>query len=319
MRMAVQAESLMRVTLMHNPRAGDRLAAEHLTSMVRAAGYGVAYRSMTEPRGIEHALQDPGDLVVVAGGDGAVKAVAAELAGRGVPMAILPLGTANNVAKAFGILGPARELIAGWAHAERRTVDLCVARAPWGGTRFIESVGGGVFARLIARAAAEVDENPAVWTGNEIDRALQLLKQIVERHPAEAWRLALDGRDLSGEYLLVEAMNVGLIGPNVPLAPAADPGDGALDVVTVRAAERDALVAYIAARLQGHGVPLDLAVHRGRELRMTQVSGELHADDVRWPHEPGRGSVRRSAVVSASEPIELAVTPGALELLVPPA
>ena len=47
------------------------------------------------------------DLVVAAGGDGTVRACAEALAGTGIPLAIVPLGTANLVARALGVPGQA--------------------------------------------------------------------------------------------------------------------------------------------------------------------------------------------------------------------
>jgi diacylglycerol kinase family enzyme len=60
---------------------------------------------------------------------------------------------------------------------------------------------------------------------------------------------------VSEELLGLEAMNVRELGPNLPLAPDADPGDGLLDVVLVRSHDRDALAAYVAARLRGEHLP----------------------------------------------------------------
>src|SRR6185369_915874 len=84
------------------------------------------------------------ELIVIAGGDGTVQRVATELAWRELPLAILPLGTANNIATSLGIEGPTEALVAGWATARRSPLDLGVATGPWGTRRFIESVGGGL-------------------------------------------------------------------------------------------------------------------------------------------------------------------------------
>ncbi|HEX5291847.1 MAG TPA: diacylglycerol kinase family protein, partial [Streptosporangiaceae bacterium] len=53
------------------------------------------------------AVEAGADLVVAAGGDGTVRACAAALAGTGIPLAIVPLGTANLVARALGVPGQA--------------------------------------------------------------------------------------------------------------------------------------------------------------------------------------------------------------------
>jgi diacylglycerol kinase family enzyme len=53
------------------------------------------------------AVEAGADLVVAAGGDGTVRACAEALAGTGIPLAIVPLGTANLVARALGVPGQA--------------------------------------------------------------------------------------------------------------------------------------------------------------------------------------------------------------------
>ena len=65
----------------------------------------------TKEKGLEHALEDPGDVVLVAGGDGTVRKAAEFLIGRGVPIALLPLGTANNVSRTLGLSDSVQEVI----------------------------------------------------------------------------------------------------------------------------------------------------------------------------------------------------------------
>lgn len=65
--------------------------------MLRDEGYVVSYRS-TE-KDWKKALERPGDLVVAAGGDGTIAKVARQMAHRGTPLTVMPLGTANNIAR----------------------------------------------------------------------------------------------------------------------------------------------------------------------------------------------------------------------------
>jgi diacylglycerol kinase (ATP) len=282
----------VRVTLIHNPDAGDeRHTAEGIAKELAEAGYDARPRS-AKKAGMEEALEDPGDLVVVAGGDGSIRKVALAIAGRGIPMAILPIGTANNIAKSLGVLGSVRDLIAGWREAERRRLSVGTVATRWGTMRFLESVGVGVFTELVTRGSAEVSENTGGLTGHAIDRALMLLQGIVAERPPRLRRLEVDGVDLSGEYLLVEAMNMPLVGPNVPLAKCADYGDEQLDVVTVTAGERDLLAEYLKARLVGGAAPPELTAQRGRRVTMRASPGELHVDDETWrPDQPTGGEV----------------------------
>ena len=90
-------------------------------------------------------LKKSAEFVVVAGGDGTVGKVARRLIGTDVPIAILPLGTANNSSKTLGIADlPVTRLISSWNSARRVKFDAGVAVGPWGDRHFIEGIGAGV-------------------------------------------------------------------------------------------------------------------------------------------------------------------------------
>ena len=295
----------MRVTLVYNPSAGDEQhEGEHLLERLQEAGYDA--RLVSGKKKLARGLEDPGELVAVAGGDGSVKEVAVALAGRKVPMAILPTGTANNIAKSLGVLGSWTELIAGWPEAERRSLRVGSVAAAGATMPFVESAGVGLFAELVSRGQEEVDDNVAGLTGHAIDRALLLLRRITEQRPPVLRRVTLDGADLTGEYLVVEAMNIRLLGPNLPLAPGADWGDDLLDLVLVRERERAVLREYLSARLGGAAAPLKLPVRRGRRVALQASPSELHVDDEAWTRE-GDGSERDVRIELGADAVEVLV------------
>jgi diacylglycerol kinase family enzyme len=170
----------------------------------------------------------------------------------------------------------------------------------------------------VTRGKEEVDENTAGLTGHAIDRALLLLRQINEEQAPRSRRITLDGTDVSGEYLLVEAMNIPLAGPNVPLAPRADWSDELLDLVLVTERERGALEDYLRARIAGAAAPLELPVRQGRLVVLRASPSELHVDDEAWKPEPhvDRPTVDRS---EGEVSIGLGAQDEGVEVLVPPA
>jgi diacylglycerol kinase family enzyme len=95
-----------RALLVSSPNAGNASRAGQLTAQLERLGITVARQMSVDeldhlpPQGSRWREQDY-DLVVAAGGDGTVGAVATHLTGSDLPLAILPLGTANDVARSL--------------------------------------------------------------------------------------------------------------------------------------------------------------------------------------------------------------------------
>lgn len=305
----------MHFLLLHKPDAGT---GEHtradLVALFEACGHEVTYSSLDNDDW-PALLDTPAEAVAVAGGDGTMAQVAERLLGRGLPLAILPVGTANNIALKLGLSRPLKDIVAGLEDAERRPFDVGNARGPWGVRRFVEGVGIGVFARVIAFAKAEsgglVPEPEK--RGAELNRDLRLLRAFLHDHPPDPCTLRLDGNKKTGEYLLFEAMNTGYIGPHVPLAPDADPGDGMLDVVVAGEAERKPLEGYLTARLEGGDVaPFLLSVTQASSVRLSVHGVRVHIDGEVWPDEEDPPPAHSTAFE-----VEIDLEPGALTVLVP--
>jgi diacylglycerol kinase (ATP) len=268
------------VALLHNPEAGDEdHSAEALSSLIGQAGHDIVYCSTHEP-GWRKAIADA-DLVAVAGGDGTVRKALTALGDTAPPLiAVLPLGWANNIARAFGIDNqPPEELIAGWATAERRRFRLGELHAPRTRKRFVETVGGGLFARAIEQA--ESVERPGQDT---IELGLRLLRRLVEELPTQTWSVTLDGVEHHGDYLAVEAMVIGETGPQVPLAPAADPDDRHLDIVLIADDDREPLATYLEARLDDRSTDApQFRIHRCHRAELRPLAPvPIRVDDALW-------------------------------------
>lgn len=281
----------MRVLVMHNPTAGDEEhGPETLNGLLEGAGHDVTWRS-TKDSDWERALDEPAELVVAAGGDGTVRKVFRQLAGKDVPATILPLGTANNIARSLGVDGedPA-ELIQGWEEGRLRPYDIWSLESGGAETLVVESAGVGLLADLLVRAE-ENDSDPP----DKIEQGLRLLLDSLGDSTARPWTLKLDGESFSADLLGLDVMNVSEAGPQIPLAPEADPGDGALDVVLIRRDDGEALRGYVEERLAG-GSPKPPTF----DVRhTTTVLVELHDSPVRVDDEvlgkspagEGRGTV----------------------------
>jgi diacylglycerol kinase family enzyme len=131
-------ETVMTAILIFNSRAGRAAitSAEELVADLAHAGFRPIYRPTETESDLEQALREDGDVVIAAGGDGTVRAVAQRVAARRLPLAIIPLGTANNVGAALGLNGmtPA-QIIAGLRMPRRRPPDVGVVESPSGRSR----------------------------------------------------------------------------------------------------------------------------------------------------------------------------------------
>jgi diacylglycerol kinase family enzyme len=314
---------MRRVTLFHNPKAGDEShEGDELMECLRAAGFEPTYQSTK--KNYKPALRDPGDLVVVAGGDGTIRKIATRLAGGGVPVAIVPLGTANNIAKTLGAVGDPRRLIEGLSTAKRKRFDVWAARGAWGEERFMEGAGFGLFTETMS-ALDEREEKKAfapAGGGERIAAALRALYEALPRFEPVELSVELDGRELSGRYLLLEAMNIRHVGPNLLLAPDADPGDGYLDLVLVEEDRRGELAGYLENRLDGKQEAPLLPARRGRHLRVVYERASLHLDDKLLPDESerskkSRGPKARTAATASPFTLDVRIGQAALDFLVP--
>lgn len=301
-----------RVTLIHNPDAGDenQPTGGQIVALMKETGYKVRYQS-TRKKGWRDALGKSADLVAVAGGDGTVGKVARRLIGSGVPIAVLPLGTANNISKSLGIADlPITRLIPGWKSARRLVFDAGIASGPWGERHFIEGVGTG----LLTCSIPELEGNKTIGqlheTGIRVTYAQQIFRERLTECPAIDVGATLDGEDISGRYLLFEVLNMPYIGPNLFLGPDTVRNDGKFDVVLLAEKHRNRLHRNIKDWQEGKLWPSEFGVRRGKRLKIEWTGFSVHVDDKLWPVE-GKRKPKPPAT------IKIEVEPRAIGFLVP--
>jgi diacylglycerol kinase family enzyme len=271
----------MHLTLVHNYTAGDgQYVPEEVLVGLERAGHTVrACLDSVEGDDATRCLADPGDAVVVAGGDGSVRRVAMHVIGRGVPIAILPIGTANNIARALGMpcdLAPAiRQLDAmvPWGYDVGRVI------APWGCRHFLEGSGFGPFVRtallLSNPSQKEVFNRPDA----KLSRDRRVLADMIGHYMVQMCEVVLDEVTIAGDFLAVHIMNLPSIGPNLQMAPGADPSDGYLDVVLVRDRDRASYTDFVASTPRRRAKETSFPVRRSRSVHLRWQGAEVHVDD----------------------------------------
>lgn len=268
--------------LLHNPTAGDEEHSKNeLVTLMEAHGLECSYFS-TKKKGWEE-IDPAADLLIVAGGDGTVRKIANELLERKLidkklPIGLLPLGTANNIAKTLGIEGNSDQIIDTWKEEQLKKYDVGRIEGLPDIHFMLEALGYGAFPRLIKemrKADKELSDDPEA----RLKTALEKLYDIILSMEPFYCLVETDGVNYYGKYLLVEIMNTTSIGPNLQLAPHADPGDGKFDVVLIRDSQREDLAAYVQNKLNGIDTPSVFTSVRANRVTLQCDETLIHVDD----------------------------------------
>jgi len=284
----------MRILLIHNPKAGDRKhSKKQLMASLARCGHQAFYHSIKE-RGWKKAFKKPVDLIVAAGGDGTVHKTAWQIVDSGIPLGILPLGTANNLARSLGFTGSVDEILQSLHCGKTQPFDVGVARNGSHIDCFLEAAGGGLFADYFP--VAEANEKEGASPEEELTAHLALLRDLALDYRARHWKVSIDGKDISDRYILWGAMNIRSAGPALHLAPKAKTDDGRLDFVAVREHERQVFIKHVDAHLAGRKERVPLPPLKFRELKITSPPGGTHLDGEPWPREKKNNTKVRGRV-----------------------
>ena len=188
------------------------------------------------PLWLETTVEDPGigmcrqavdegcDVVFVAGGDGTVMAAATAMASSGVPLAILPTGTGNLLARNLDLpLNDEAACLRIGIAGRDRAIDV----AGVADRKFVVMAGLG-FDAAIMRDAPEGLKKAVGWPAYVVSATKHLR--------GRGMRVTLtldDGTPLQRRVRTVVVGNVGKLQGNIPLLPDAKPDDGVLDIVVI--------------------------------------------------------------------------------------
>lgn len=264
--------------IFHNPTSGTKgIDKDALLAAIKLANIDGEYVS-TKSDDFDKALNRKADLFVAAGGDGTIRKVIVGARERKIPIAIFPLGTANNVARSLGIAGTPQELTETWDLKHSIPFDLGLAHGSWGMQSFIESFGVGVFPQYLLSA----DSKEKLEGAENLLQGRKLLQKVLKKAEAAELEIVVDGKVQKGDFLGVEVLNIPFTGPGLPLGERADATDRKLDVVCFEAKAKRDLIKWLEAPLES---PPPVLSRRASNVKITWRHVANRRDDEAFSNE----------------------------------
>jgi len=234
-------------------------------------------------------------LVVAWGGDGTINEVACALAFTGTPLAIVPSGSGNGLARELGISRKPERAIGDALTAEPRAIDL----GELGGRLFVNLAGIGFDAYVAATFNDPLNRRRGLLNYAGISaKALRVYESAV-------YSVTADEEHLAVRAIMVTLANSAQFGNGARIAPGALVDDGRLDLVIVEETSRWRTVRHLPRLFTGtvHRMP-GCSIRRIERARI-ECEHEMifHVDG-----EPVRGGSR----------LEARVHPGAIRIAAAP-
>ena len=276
-----------RVALIVNPTAGSG----------RARGIAERARDAMNSEGVDVDLIVPTDLglmresiieaveslpagIIACGGDGTVHLVLQGVAPAATPMAIIPAGTGNDIARSLGIAikdhdvvarGIARSLLAG----RTRAIDLtCIEH----GSRQVWSLG--VTSMGLDSAVNERANRTRRFNGTT-RYVLALLAEMRSFRTYE-YVVTVDGEPMDGPATLIAIGNGSSYGGGMRICPTASMTDGILDITWVDRASRTTILRVFPRIFSGSHVKHPaVRVLQGRTITVQSKGPVVYADGER--------------------------------------
>jgi YegS/Rv2252/BmrU family lipid kinase len=216
-----------RALLLVNPRArrGADQAGE-IAAALRRAGLGLVVESSGDPAALPDLIRRHArevDRVVVAGGDGTVNRAVQVLVEVRLPLAIIPAGTANNLARTVGVPLDLEGAVAVAVGSHRRSVDLGRVNGRWFCTT--GSIG------LSVQITEELSPSSKRRWG-PVAYVLAALRVLRRSHPFHA-DISWEGGSRHTRTVQIVVGNGRYYGANLAVAPDATIDDARLDLYSL--------------------------------------------------------------------------------------
>lgn len=281
----------------HTPPDADAVRAAFARRGQRAVVFACSPDRPLAER-LEDALRSRPRVLVAAGGDGTVNAVATCALAHDLPLGVLPVGTLNHFARDLGLPLELDAAVAVVAAGRQRAVDV----GEVGGALFLNNASIGLYPEVVARREYEQRH----FARGKWSAMFRAAWRVLRRPEAYEVVLALDGRE---ERRRTPAVFVGnnpylLEGPHMGHRERLDAG--VLGVVVLRQRSRFGWLWLTLRALCGRLSAHDVEVHAVQSFRLDAHNGTLPVarDGEAHPLRP---------------PLRFAVRPRALRVCVPEA
>ena len=199
--------------------------------------YELQHRGWKPPLWLETEAEDPGhqmakdalarkvDLVIIAGGDGTVRVVCSELVGSGVPVALVPAGTGNLLARNLGVPLDEQGAFDIAFEGAPSPVDVVRFTVDSGTEHFVVMSGMGADAEIMASTSSELKK--------VVGSAAYFLAaaQKVGTTPYDLTITVDDQEPVTRSAMFALVGNVGTLQAGIQIFPDASFTDGLLDLL----------------------------------------------------------------------------------------
>ncbi len=277
-------------------RKGQQLL-EAAVSQLKSFGFELQEASIDAPDRLSEIIRDHRDtvdLVIVGGGDGTLNACAAGLVETHLPLGILPLGTANDLARTLGIPATLPEACQIIAARNVQPIDL-----GWvNGQYFFNVASLGLSVQITRNLTREVKQRWGVFA--YAATAMQALWKSRRFHA----EIQLEGgRSQKVRTLQIAVGNGRYYGGGMAVAKNAAIDDQRLDLYSLEIKHWWQLLAVLPAMRRGsHGVSPWVQTWQGQEFHI---------------HTRRPRSINTDGEITTSTPAHFKVVPNALSVIVP--
>ena len=273
---------------------------DKLSSLLRAIYPDVILHFATDGREVSklarEAMQSGATLIVAAGGDGTINAVASVLVGTESILGVLPLGTLNHFCRDLGIPVKMDEAIENLKGGSESAIDVGEVN----GRIFLNNLGLGLYPEIVRRREERQTRGESKW----IAAALATIRSLRHYHRL-ALQITAGGKELSRKTSIVFLGNneYTIEGPDIGTRTRLDAGIMCLYITGETSALK--LIGFSVSALLGR-------------LQMNQKYDKILTEDL-WIRSRHRtlNVTLDGEVIPLETPLHCRVHPKALRVLVP--